>query len=270
MSGSLPIVDNMVTEYQDSSDNNIDVNGPRTPQEVAGYVEFFPSTVPCPSCRGSGRIPKGLEEQMVALIPLNDNRLKPRRTWLYVSIAVTVCIAGAALMTYFLLPRDVAIENNDRNYLPQYVKINSTLDELFISLTASYNFTNGNFFPLTISALNVSIIYNNIQVGMAINKTVIIIPMRKSKSYDIQINITFSQTFGMTTFCNKTSTYGQMLFLPFTASADASYFGHTEKPSLTSHHYVKCSPTQSSKNSHVLKYDNFDNYINKHVFNHPK
>lgn len=29
---------------------------PRTPQ----YEEFFNGTIPCPSCRGSGRIPRGM------------------------------------------------------------------------------------------------------------------------------------------------------------------------------------------------------------------
>lgn len=34
----------------------------------------------CPTCHGTGRIPKGQEDELVALIPYNDKRLKPRRT----------------------------------------------------------------------------------------------------------------------------------------------------------------------------------------------
>ncbi|GFN73761.1 transmembrane protein [Plakobranchus ocellatus] len=45
-----------------------------------GYEELFKDSVPCPSCRGLGRVPKELENQLVALIPMKDGRLKPRRT----------------------------------------------------------------------------------------------------------------------------------------------------------------------------------------------
>lgn len=44
------------------------------------YEELMEGSVPCPSCSGSGRIPKELEGQLVAIIPVNDKRLRPRRT----------------------------------------------------------------------------------------------------------------------------------------------------------------------------------------------
>lgn len=57
----------------------------------SGYTELMGGSVPCPSCNGSGMIPKGmsffnvfiryleLEGTLVALIPLNDDRLKPKK-----------------------------------------------------------------------------------------------------------------------------------------------------------------------------------------------
>ena len=38
------------------------------------------SFVICPTCQGSGEIPRELEKQLVALIPYGDQRLKPRHT----------------------------------------------------------------------------------------------------------------------------------------------------------------------------------------------
>lgn len=52
-------------------------------QQGSGYTELIGGSVPCPSCSGSGFIPKELESTLVALIPLNDERLKPKRTWVF-------------------------------------------------------------------------------------------------------------------------------------------------------------------------------------------
>lgn len=38
-----------------------------------------------------------MEETLVALIPLNDDRLKPKRTWFWVLIGIAVC----ALFSFF-------------------------------------------------------------------------------------------------------------------------------------------------------------------------
>ncbi|KAK2522313.1 Tmem106a [Columba livia] len=62
--------------------------------EIAGYASIGdPATsrvpcagaarrrcVNCPTCQGTGRIPREQERQLVALIPYGDQRLKPRRT----------------------------------------------------------------------------------------------------------------------------------------------------------------------------------------------
>ena len=65
----------------------------------------------CPTCQGTGRIPKGIsslncwvmdihvlafflgqEDELVALIPYKDKRLKPRRTYVLSSICVHLFI----------------------------------------------------------------------------------------------------------------------------------------------------------------------------------
>ncbi|XP_042360251.1 transmembrane protein 106B-like [Plectropomus leopardus] len=37
-------------------------------------------TVHCPTCQGTGRIPRGQESKLVAVIPCTDQRLRPRHT----------------------------------------------------------------------------------------------------------------------------------------------------------------------------------------------
>lgn len=49
------------------------------------------------------------ESALIALIPANDSRLKPRRTWLYVCLGMGGCIAVSGLLFFFLLPRSVDV-----------------------------------------------------------------------------------------------------------------------------------------------------------------
>ncbi|KAM9657038.1 transmembrane protein 106A isoform 2-T2 [Morphnus guianensis] len=67
------------------------------------------SCVNCPTCQGTGRIPREQEKQLVALIPYGDQRLKPRRTKLYVCVAVTICLLTTSLSIFFLFPRSVTV-----------------------------------------------------------------------------------------------------------------------------------------------------------------
>ncbi|XP_054047324.1 transmembrane protein 106B isoform X2 [Rissa tridactyla] len=75
------------------------------------YVEFTGrDSVTCPTCQGTGRIPRGQENQLVALIPYSDQRLRPRRTKLYVTASVIVCLLLSGLAVFFLFPRSIDVE----------------------------------------------------------------------------------------------------------------------------------------------------------------
>ncbi|XP_033618961.1 transmembrane protein 106A isoform X3 [Fukomys damarensis] len=78
---------------------------PREPGQGAGRGSF----VPCPTCRGSGEIPQEREKQLVALIPYGDQRLEPRRTKLFVFLAVLLCLVTAGFAFFFLFPRSISV-----------------------------------------------------------------------------------------------------------------------------------------------------------------
>ncbi|XP_062510184.1 transmembrane protein 106B-like isoform X2 [Corticium candelabrum] len=70
-------------------------------------------TMTCPTCHGKGTVdiePGQSPEQLVALIPYRDKRLKPRRTKLYVGLTVTMCAIASGLLLFFLLPRSVSLK----------------------------------------------------------------------------------------------------------------------------------------------------------------
>uniref|UniRef100_A0A8C3YMD1 Transmembrane protein 106A n=1 Tax=Catagonus wagneri TaxID=51154 RepID=A0A8C3YMD1_9CETA len=68
------------------------------------------SFMTCPTCQGSGEIPRELEKQLVALIPYGDQRLKPRHTKLSMFLAVFICLVTSSLIVFFLFPRTIVLQ----------------------------------------------------------------------------------------------------------------------------------------------------------------
>ncbi|XP_071241413.1 transmembrane protein 106B-like isoform X2 [Salvelinus alpinus] len=88
-------------------------------------------TLDCPTCQGTGRIPRGQESKLVAVIPCSDQRLKPRHTKLYVTVSVTLCLLVSSLVLFFLFPRSVilspgAVESVYVYFTPTTVQLNIT------------------------------------------------------------------------------------------------------------------------------------------------
>lgn len=65
----------------------------------------------CPTCKGKGKLPKDAmnDKELIALIPVGDKRLKPRRTKLIVSITVFLTALVLGFVVFFLYPRTVSI-----------------------------------------------------------------------------------------------------------------------------------------------------------------
>uniref|UniRef100_F6S4W7 Transmembrane protein 106A n=1 Tax=Monodelphis domestica TaxID=13616 RepID=F6S4W7_MONDO len=108
---------------QDSESKSILSQDPGVRSEASSYSSIdgsqsiltcVPCTgsgfVTCPTCQGKGEIPSEQEKQLVALIPYGDQRLKPRRTKLYVSLAVMICLFTSALIFFFLFPRSILVQ----------------------------------------------------------------------------------------------------------------------------------------------------------------
>jgi len=54
---SGPVDNQDEVQFQSTSQNRENAHNLTSP--VGGYEEFFGGTIPCPSCRGAGRIPRG-------------------------------------------------------------------------------------------------------------------------------------------------------------------------------------------------------------------
>uniref|UniRef100_A0A3Q4MYQ0 Transmembrane protein 106 N-terminal domain-containing protein n=2 Tax=Neolamprologus brichardi TaxID=32507 RepID=A0A3Q4MYQ0_NEOBR len=83
-SQSLLTEEQRVTRYTERRDSDNDsLDGLVRREDIAQfpYVEFTGrDSVTCPTCQGTGRIPSEQVNELVALIPYNDQRLQPQRT----------------------------------------------------------------------------------------------------------------------------------------------------------------------------------------------
>ncbi|XP_062517907.1 transmembrane protein 106B-like isoform X2 [Corticium candelabrum] len=139
----------------------------------------------CPTCEGTGVLPKGRKAELVALIPYNDRRLKPSRTKLYVGFTLAVCLIFAFLLGFFLFPRSVGIKLSS-------VKItNVLLPKVNTSITlivkATIKFTNNNFYPATAKHISISIVHDHTSVTTSPQEIhPVAVSMRSANTVDLQ------------------------------------------------------------------------------------
>lgn len=121
-------------------------NGSSSSVSAYTYQEL-PGGVMCPTCNGTGRIPRGQEDDLVALIPYRDDRLKPRRTKLYVFLSILLCGLVAGIMCAFLLTKPVHMNIHNISTRSIQLQLNSSqqLHKLTLGLEITYNISNSNF-----------------------------------------------------------------------------------------------------------------------------
>uniref|UniRef100_A0A3Q0S332 Transmembrane protein 106A n=1 Tax=Amphilophus citrinellus TaxID=61819 RepID=A0A3Q0S332_AMPCI len=128
-----------------------------------GAMDENPTGDTCPTCRGTGKIPREHEDQLVAVIPCNDVRLKPRHTKLYVCISMALCLFVCCLILFFLFPRSVTLTPVSVLSVMVYFMP----DKVEIEVTNLINITNDNYYPVEI--VNFSI--QPVVAQIAIEKT---------------------------------------------------------------------------------------------------
>ncbi|KRY37932.1 Transmembrane protein [Trichinella spiralis] len=193
------------------------------------YEEFMEGSVPCPSCDGAGRIPKEQEKQLVALIPLTDKRLKPRRTTLWVLSAVSASLLTWALCIFFLIPRSIVVSSDDSSIVPYAAYVNESQPTVKLSFLKYLNVTNFNF--VTISVVNASMVSIYILdsrrvVGQTTNLTHVIVPLRSTRTIVFNTTITFDS---------------ELLVYEVLVTITSNYLGHSEQTSVSNNQQLYCS-----------------------------
>ncbi|XP_059763278.1 transmembrane protein 106A [Balaenoptera ricei] len=201
------------------------------PCERAAGVSF----VTCPTCQGSGEIPRELEKQLVALIPYGDQRLKPRHTKLFVFLAVFICLVTSSLIVFFLFPRTIAV---------QPVGLNSstvTVDEadIHLNITNILSISNNNYYPVAVTQLTIEVLHLSLVVGQVSNRLLLRIGPLASEQmlYTVANRIWDENIYKICTWL-KIKVHHVLLHIQGTLTC--SYLSHSEQLVFQSYEYVDC------------------------------
>ncbi|KAM3821919.1 transmembrane protein 106B isoform 3-T4 [Vipera latastei] len=204
------------------------------------YVEFTGrDSVTCPTCQGTGRIPRGQENQLVALIPYSDQRLRPRRTKLYVTASVIGCLLLSGLAVFFLFPRSVDV---------QYVGVKSVYVDyeaqrriIYLNITNTLNITNNNYYSVEVDNITAQVQFAKTVIGKArLNNNTHIGPLdMKQIDYMVPTVIQDEMSY-MYDFCTLISIKVHNIVVMMQVTVTTSYFGHSEQISQERYQYVDC------------------------------
>ncbi|KAI6651633.1 putative membrane protein [Oopsacas minuta] len=222
------------------------INSRQTKLNGHGVVAKPNSNFPlvCPSCKGTGRLPKGMEQELVALIPYKDNRLKPRPVWPYITVAVGLLsltlFTGGALL-FFMYPRQVAASTFDAVATTPNDSFVVTSRLMNMSLNASVFVNNSNFFSISVLNLNITVFHYDIIVGTYKEKE-FSVGSFEHKLVQTVFNLTFKGTDMIKV---RNNCYGEdythMVILTFLVSSSYSYLSHVSATTDTDWMYISCN-----------------------------
>ncbi|XP_029430025.1 transmembrane protein 106A [Rhinatrema bivittatum] len=202
------------------------------------YVEIKSrGSIACPTCHGTGRIPKEQRKELVALIPYSDQRLQPRRTKQYVSLAVVLCLLISFLAIFFLFPRSIVVTHAGLN--SSVVTFAAASSSINLSTTNVLNVSNRNFHGIGVTRLDVEVLLVAVVIGKSSTSNVTTVgPLGNSQIYyTVNSTITDNSTFNICTW-TKIKVHNVLLHIQGTLTC--SYLGHSEQLSFEGYQYVDC------------------------------
>uniref|UniRef100_A0A8B9Z8X4 Transmembrane protein 106A n=1 Tax=Buteo japonicus TaxID=224669 RepID=A0A8B9Z8X4_9AVES len=175
------------------------------------------SCVNCPTCQGTGRIPRG---RMIVALVLFCRKL-------YVCVAVTICLLTTSLSIFFLFPRSVTVLPAGLN--ASSVGFNATTASICLNMTNMLNITNNNFYLVTVVQLDIEVLHQSLVVGKTTMKTLLnMSPLQSSQIY-----------YTVASRIMDDNTYSGLL-LPCRGTLTCTYLCHSEQLAFEDYQYVDC------------------------------
>uniref|UniRef100_A0A8C6TR97 Transmembrane protein 106C n=1 Tax=Neogobius melanostomus TaxID=47308 RepID=A0A8C6TR97_9GOBI len=217
------------------------------------YVEFTGrDSITCPSCQGTGRMPSGQVNELVALIPYSDQRLRPQRTKLYVVLSVVLCLLATGLGAFFLFPRSVIVLFDGVRAVT--VHFDPVEQRVLMKLTSTLNFSNPNFFSVSVQSLSCQVLYMKTVVGTSqMDNVTTILPLSLAQvNYTVNMELGSSASY-LYTFCTMPSIKVHNIVVFMQTSVKSSYMVRTSQNNLESYPYIDCGanstfPHRSKRN----------------------
>ncbi|KAG2464791.1 transmembrane protein 106Ba [Polypterus senegalus] len=214
------------------------------------YVEFTGrDSVTCPTCQGTGRIPRGQENQLVALIPYSDQRLRPRRTKLYVTASVIVCLLLSGLAVFFLFPRSI-----DVSYVgvkSVYVNYDKDKRIVYLNITNTLNITNNNYYSVEVANISAQVQFSKTVIGKARLSNFTSIGPLDMKQIDYMVPTVIAEEMSyMYEYCTLATIKVHNIVVMMQVTVTTAYFGHTEQVSQERYQYVDCGGNTTYLHGH--------------------
>ncbi|KAF6340634.1 transmembrane protein 106C [Rhinolophus ferrumequinum] len=156
--------------YKRKKDDREDVLDEREQEEAIAqfpYVEFTGrDSITCLTCQGTGYIPTEQVNELVALIPHSDQRLRPQRTKQYVLLSVLLCLLASGLVVFFLFPHSVLVDDDGIRVVK--VTFNKQDSLVILAIKATLKIRNSNFYSVAVTSLSSQVQYMNTVVNFMV------------------------------------------------------------------------------------------------------
>ncbi|XP_049437276.1 transmembrane protein 106C [Epinephelus fuscoguttatus] len=238
----LPERQSSVRRGEDRDTDNESLDGHVRREDIAQfpYVEFTGrDSITCPTCQGSGRIPSDQVNELVALIPYSDQRLRPQRTKLYVVLSVVLCLLASSLVAFFLFPRSVIVVDDGIHSVT--VRFDHTNTKVQMNMTSTLNLSNPNFFSVLVQSVNCQVLYMKTVIGtQQLNNVTNILPLsQRQVNYTVSVEIGSSAPY-VYAFCTMPSIKVHNIVVYMQTSVKTSYMVRTSQNSLEAYRYIDC------------------------------
>lgn len=204
------------------------------------YVEFTGrDSITCLTCQGTGYIPTEQVNELVALIPHSDQRLRPQRTKQYVLLSVLLCLLASGLVVFFLFPHSVLV--NDGGIKVEKVMFDKKDSVVILTIMAALKIRNSNFYPVALTSLSSQVQYMNTVVGTYTTTNVTHIPPRSEHMVNFTTKAEMGRQYSYVYFlCTLPDILVHSILIFMQTSVKISYIGHMTQGSLETHQYVDC------------------------------
>ncbi|XP_010594445.1 transmembrane protein 106C isoform X1 [Loxodonta africana] len=184
------------------ADNRDDLLAEREQEEAIAqfpYVEFTGrDSITCLTCQGTGYIPTEQVNELVALIPHSDQRLRPQRTKQYVLLSILLCLLASGLVVFFLFPHSVLVDDDGIKVVK--VLFNKEDSLVILAITATLKISNSNFYSVAVTSLSSQVQYMNTVVGTYGTTNVSLIPPRSEQLVNFTVNAEMGGPFSYVYF----------------------------------------------------------------------
>ncbi|XP_006880439.1 PREDICTED: transmembrane protein 106B [Elephantulus edwardii] len=209
------------------------------------YVEFTGrDSVTCPTCQGTGRIPRGGKwEKPSEILEIKgqncEEQVNSLPEKLYVMASVFVCLLLSGLAVFFLFPRSI-----DVKYIgvkSAYVSYDDQKRTIYLNITNTLNITNNNYYSVEVENITAQVQFSKTVIGKArLNNITNIGPLdMKQIDYTVPTIIAEEMSY-MFDFCTLISIKVHNIVLMMQVTVTATYFGHSEQISQERYQYVDC------------------------------